>query len=146
MKSLPGILILSSIGLATLTGCDRNRYYDTMGLNGNVMGSYGRPSSFAQVLSNWGEYKWFQHSEEDRREHEEAVFFTLEMGDIGETTSWYNEENNTSGHVRTIMTYPQGSGFCKIIQSNIRRGNKSNDYTETACIEYGQETWRFVRK
>ena len=43
------------------------------------------------------------------------------------------------------MTYPQGSGYCRVLMSQIVYKGKKRDFKETACINSVDNTWRFVR-
>ena len=81
----------------------------------------------------------------DQQQQEQAVFFALNNLQNGETTRWYNGNTGAQGAVRIAMTYPQGSGYCRVIQSQIFYNGKHRDFTETACINAVDNSWRFIR-
>lgn len=81
----------------------------------------------------------------DRKQQEQAVFFALNRLPPGEHTTWYNGNTGAHGVVQVSMTYPQGSGYCKVIMSQINYNGNSRDFSETACVNSVDNTWRFVR-
>ena len=73
------------------------------------------------------------------------VFFALNNLQNGEMTRWYNGNTGAQGAVKVSMTYPQGSGYCRVIMSQIIYNNKQRDFKETACINAVDNSWRFIR-
>ena len=91
--------------------------------------------------------KWTYHMMEpyDREQQQHAIFFALNNLQNGETTRWYNGNTGAKGAVQVSMTYPQGSGYCRVLMSQIYYKGKQRDFKETACINSVDNTWRFVR-
>ncbi|MBR19863.1 MAG: hypothetical protein CMA64_06920 [Euryarchaeota archaeon] len=81
----------------------------------------------------------------DRKQQENAVFFALNNLKTGEVTRWYNGNTGARGAVKVSMTYPQGSGYCRVLMSQIVYNNRTRDFSETACINSTDNTWQFVR-
>ena len=81
----------------------------------------------------------------DQKQQEQSVFFALNNLQNGEVTRWYNGNTGAQGAVQVAMTYPQGSGYCRVIMSQIFYNGKQRDFKETACINAVDNSWRFIR-
>jgi surface antigen len=81
----------------------------------------------------------------DQKQQEQSVFFALNNLQNGEVTRWYNGNTGAQGAVKVAMTYPQGSGYCRVIMSQIFYNGKQRDFKETACINAVDNSWRFIR-
>jgi len=80
----------------------------------------------------------------DQKQQEQSVFFALNNLQNGEVTRWYNGNTGAQGAVQVAMTYPQGSGYCRVIMSQIFYNGKQRDFKETACINAVDNSWRFI--
>jgi hypothetical protein len=65
-------------------------------------------------------------------------------GDYGDEYKWY--EGDAMGIAKAVHGYPQGSGICKVVWETVYKGNKKSDFERTACVEWGHQGWRFIKK
>tara|TARA_B000000557_G_scaffold234647_1_gene209927 strand:+ start:197 stop:694 length:498 start_codon:yes stop_codon:yes gene_type:complete len=141
-KSL--IILTISVGL-TSCGTTGYQFHTSESTYASAEQYYHPANSTATVLIN--SIKWSTHkmNDYDREQQQNAVFFALNNLQNGETTRWYNGNTGARGAVRVSMTYPQGSGYCRVIMSQIVYKGKHRDFKETACINSVDNTWRFIR-
>ena len=66
--------------------------------------------------------------EEDKKKQQQAIFYALDNLPEGEIIRWHNEDNNSWGRVKIVSSYPQGSGYCRIIFSQISKKGKIRDF------------------
>ena len=137
--------LLFNTSVIKFNGTDSYLRSDTaLDWHASVNSNYQSTStSFATVVNllKWGMYKL---PKEDQVKQEQAVFFALDNLEEGEVTNWYNAKNGSQGAVKISMTYPAGSGHCRVILSQISYKNKVRDFKETACINH-LRTWKFIR-
>tara|TARA_X000000950_G_scaffold287524_1_gene400138 strand:+ start:2138 stop:2578 length:441 start_codon:yes stop_codon:yes gene_type:complete len=138
------LALIFSVSLLTACANTQETYITSHSVNASVNSNYQSTStSFATVVNllKWGMYKL---PKEDQVKQEQAVFFALDNLEEGEVTNWYNAKNGSQGAVKISMTYPAGSGHCRVILSQISYKNKVRDFKETACINH-LRTWKFIR-
>ena len=140
-----GKLFLLITSLALLTACGTTSQYTSYSTVSSVNNQYVPPESTVSVVRNMFVWQTYMMSKEDKRRQEQAVFFLLDHGKPGDTTNWYNAETNSQGIVTIWQTHPMGSGYCKIIISQITYKNKTRDYQERACINSVEKKWTFIR-
>ena len=141
------IILSTSIILAGcgVTSNPKNLVYNSHSTYASANTDYSNPTSTMSTISNY--FKWSVNRMDayDRKQQEHAVFFALNTLPPGEKTSWYNGNTGAHGTVQVAMSYPQGSGYCKTIMSQINYNGKTRDFSETACVNSVDNTWRFVR-
>ena len=138
------LLILSLCISLTACGTPTRTYIsDSVGSSANT--SYSPNTSYISIVSNFAKWKSYKLPVEDQLLQEQAVFFALNNLQNGETTRWYNGNTGAQGAVRVAMTYPQGSGYCRVIMSQIFYNGKQRDFKETACVNAVDNSWRFIR-
>jgi len=141
-----GKLLTVSILISLLGGCASNQEtYISHSVNSSANNSYQPTRSSVDIVSNFLQWRMSKLPHEDQVKQEQAVFFALDNSDEGEVVEWYSDINNSSGKVSIMMSYPQGSGYCRVIFSQINYNNKSRDFKETACRN-GSVDWRFIRR
>ena len=138
------IILTTSIGL-TACGTTAQNYNNSVSTYASVHENYTSVNGTAVVALNYLKWSHYRMEPYDRKQQEQAVFFALNNLQNGEETNWYNGNTGAKGRVRIAMTYPQGSGWCRVIQSEISYKGKSRNLSETACINAVENTWRFVR-
>jgi len=140
-KSL--IILISSV--LFLSACGTTSNTNSRSTYASTNADYSSPSSSIVVAMNY--LKWSTHKMTawDQKQQEQAVFFALNNLKAGEVTNWYNGNTGARGQVRVAMSYPQGSGYCRVLQSEIYYNGKDRNFQETACINAVDNTWRFVR-
>lgn len=138
------LIILSSIAL--LSACNTTgNYNNSASTYASVHDDYQNVNGSMVLAMNY--FKWSTHrmDKHDRKRQEQAVFFALNNLQNGEVTNWYNGDTGASGKVRVAMSYPQGSGYCRVLHSEIYYNGKARNFQETACINAVDNSWRFVR-
>jgi len=137
-----GKLLISTVIIASLGGCASHSSYQSASSKFAAT-ELERGSSVYQVTTNM--FKWYSSrlTKQQSHKHSMAVRNALES-DYGVEYSWY--EDNAMGRVKTVHGYPQGSGFCRVVFSEVHINGSARSYEETACKETGHPGWRFIRK
>ena len=129
-----------------LVGCGANTLtHNSYSTSSSTHTDYGNTGSIVNVGVNYFNWSTNRMSEVDRAQQQQAVFFALNTLKPGEITDWYNGNTGAQGKVMVAMSYPQGSGYCKTIFSQIVYNGKQRDFSETACINAVDNTWHFQR-
>lgn len=137
-------LILFSILI--LQGCStKPMHYTSHSTQASANSEYMPTTGSVSTLNNFFKWQMYKMDSEDQAKQERAVFFALENSRAGETITWYNPNNHSRGVVHVWAEYPQGSGFCKVIATQITYKNKVRDFKETACINSIVKEWYFIR-
>ena len=82
---------------------------------------------------------------EDQHKQDKAVFFALDNLEEGKVVAWHNMKQDTHGFVKIVMSYPHGSGYCRVVFTQIKKKNKVRDFKETACRDIAYQGWQFIR-
>lgn len=117
--------------------------YISHSVNSSANDSYQSNKSSINVVANLFQWKMNKLPYTDQVKQEQAVFFALDNSNEGEVIEWFGD--NSSGKVSVVMSYPMGSGYCRVIFSQINYKNKSRDFKETACRN-GSVDWKFIRR
>ena len=148
MKLRNGILLSLLISLTvgcSSTGDKLTSYSESNSTTSSVQSTYQPNNSYVSVLVNFTKWHLYRLPDADRQAQEQAMYFALDNVESGDSTSWYNNETGTNGTVMVLSTYPQGSGYCRVVVSRLNYKGKMRDFKETACRETGHVGWRFVR-
>ena len=142
-KSLATLII----SILFLTACSTGQQYHNTSHStvASTNELYHPANSTFAIAWNAMQWKASMMNDYDRKQQENAVFFALNNLKTGEITRWYNGNTGARGAVKGSMSYPQGSGYCRVLMSQIMYNNKIRDFSETACINSTDNTWRFVR-
>jgi len=143
-----GRLLILSLLCSSLIGCagSNKQTYVSHSVGSSANNSYQANTSYVTTVTNF--FKWQMHKlpKEDQLKQEQAVFFALNNSDEGEVIQWYgNQDEGSHGKVSIAMTYPQGSGYCRVVFSQINYKGKTRDFKETACRNGPDQRWRFIR-
>ena len=52
---------------------------------------------------------------------------------------------DTHGFVKIVASYPHGSGYCRVVFTQIQKKGKARDFKETACKDVSYRGWQFIR-
>ena len=96
------------------------------------------------LASNFFKYKFFSLSTEDKKRQQQAVFYALDNLHEGEIIRWHNDDSNSWGKIKIVSSYPHGSGYCRVIFSQISKKGKIRDFKETACKDTSYDGWLFI--
>ena len=143
MKSLTvlgKLLILTAI--VASTGCSTHSAYQSSSTS-YATTELERGTDAYTVVSNM--IKWNSHRLSDIQSYKQrmAVHNALES-EYGVVYNCY--EGNAKGSVKAVHGYPQGSGFCRVVFSEVTVNYDTRSFKETACKETGHPGWRFIRK
>ena len=61
------------------------------------------------------------------------------------TKTTNNMEKDTHGFVKIVASYPHGSGYCRVVFTQIQKKGKARDFKETACKDVAYQGWQFIR-
>lgn len=140
-----GRLLTAGILISVLAGCaSTNDTYISQSVKSSANNSYQPNKSYINVVTNLFRWEMYKLPKEDQLRQEQAVFFALDNSEEGEVIEWYGE-NDSSGKVSVVMSYPQGGGYCRVLFSQINYKQKVRDFKETACRN-GSTNWTFLRR
>ena len=140
------LLVTLIISLTFLSACGTTNFKNSSySQSASITEYYSPANSTVAVALNAVKWKTGMLSDYDYNLQKDAVFFALQNLQNGEVTRWYNGNTGAHGAVQVAMTYPQGSGYCRVLMSQIVYKGKQRDFKETACINSVDNTWRFVR-
>lgn len=134
------------ISVSILSGCANTQetYLNSSSVGSSANTTYLETSTSVATVVNLFRWSSAKLPKEDQLKQEQAVFYALDNLEEGQVTKWYNAKNGSQGAVKVVMTYPSGSGFCRVLLSQITYKNKTRDFKETACINH-LRTWKFIR-
>jgi surface antigen len=129
-----------------VSGCSTNTFtHNSVSTYASVKKDYNPANGSISIATNLLSWNVNRMGKYDRKQQENAVFFALNNLKPGEVTRWYNGNTGARGAVKMAMSYPQGSGYCRVIMSEIYYNNRKRDFAETACINAVDNSWRFIR-
>lgn len=136
-------LLLTSL---ILTNCAGNPHsVNDSGSYGSVVKSYDQVTSSANLLYNYTLSKKYRLSKQDKNKQRDTIFYALNNLEHGKVVKWHNQDQKTWGAVKIVATYPTGTGYCRIVFSEIGKKDKSRFYKETACKDLAYHGWKFIR-
>jgi len=139
-----GKYLILTVLLGSLGACSSTSpYQQSASIVRSAEIDYANNANAFTLLYNLGKYQYFRLTEEQKRKQSGAVYAALNS-EYGTIYNWY--ESNAMGAVKAVHGYPQSSGFCKVIYSQIIINNKERTFEETACRDVGHEGWRFIVK
>jgi len=147
VKNLTGVmrLLILVLGSILLTNCAGNHNVNDSNSYKSVNKHYGNVSSSANLLYNYTLSKRYSLSKQDKEKQRNTVFYALNNLEEGKVVKWHNIDKNSWGAVKIVASYPTGSGYCRIVFSEIGKKDKSRFYKETACKDLAYYGWRFIR-
>jgi|SRR5210317_711201 len=147
VKNLTGVmrLLILVLGSILLTNCAGNHNVNDSNSYKSVNKHYGNVSSSANLLYNYTLSKRYSLSKQDKEKQRNTVFYALNNLEEGKVVKWHNTDKNSWGAVKIVASYPTGSGYCRIVFSEIGKKDKSRFYKETACKDLAYYGWRFIR-
>ena len=84
-------------------------------------------------------------NDEDKDKQKTAIYFALNNLDHDVVTTWYSKNSQAQGQVKIVSSYPQGSGYCRVIFSQLIYKGKERSFSETACTDIAHTGWRFIK-
>jgi hypothetical protein len=111
--------------------------------NGGVRTDYNRPSDMVSIFTNI--YKQFDGTlaRHDRETHIKTIIFAAGSLDNGQVAVWSNPENRTAGRVKVVLTKPVQGGYCRLLYTEVEKGDRVREYSEYACKTIDSQYWSF---
>lgn len=139
-------LLILVLGSLVLTNCASNKKnINDSDSYRSVNKYYDSVDSTANILYNYTLSKRYSLTKEDKEKQRNTVFYALNNLEEGKVVRWHNVDKESWGAVKIVASYPSGSGYCRIIFSEIGKKDKSRFYKETACKDLAYYGWRFIR-
>lgn len=135
-------LLISSLALGACSTHTTNVSHSSIG---STNSDYHNATHTLLAGHNYLKYRYYSLPKEDKLKQENAVFFALNNSEVNQITQWHNANTGSNGAVKVVMSYPQGGGVCRVIQSQIQYRGKSKNFTEKACLNYLERRWHFIR-
>ena len=153
MKLLKVITVLSSLFL--LTNCATHGVQSVSKTPTETEGALAElpyPSMLGEaerwsapgMLWNGIQYLRFNLNKEEKLQHQQAVYHTLNNAEIGAVTAWYSKKRLAGGKVRVVHQYPRSDGYCRVYQSYIQLNGAERHMTNKACKVY-TDPWIFLK-
>lgn len=111
----------------------------------SVSHNYTHAGTGVEVWYNFVRNNMGKLSEKDTVKQDKAVFFALNNLPEGEIVAWHNQDSDTHGFVKIVASYPHGSGYCRVVFTQIQKKGKARDFKETACRDIAYQGWQFIR-
>lgn len=146
MKNLTVLMksLILTATLVSITACSTSSPYQSQSISRPAMIN-GDTSASAAVYA--AETAWitmrYGLNEVQKQKQNAAVHAALNS-DYGKVYHWY--ERDARGSVKAVHGYPMGSGFCRVVYSEITVKGRSRHFEETACTKVGVSGWRFLTK
>ena len=136
-------LILTAL-IGSLAACSSSPYQSGSVKYPAVVGPENSTSLLVYAVENL--YITGKYGLDDAQKYKQnaTVYTALETGEYGQVFEWY--ERTAMGQVKVVHGYPQGSGFCRVVYSQITVKDRSRHFEETACKEAGHDGWRFITR
>ena len=113
---------------------------------GGVRNDYDNPNSAVTVLVNFIKAWNGALSKKDRDQHTGAVIYALENAEDGQTVEWYNQNEETSGKIKPLMTWMVQGGHCRKLVTMVKKGEQFREYEEVGCLTIDSQFWTFSRR
>ena len=148
MKSLKVIILLSSL-LFFNANAKAEDLIETKGSLGKMPYPtfLGEDLKYSIPTFLWRstQYMRFRLKKDEKKLHEQAVYFMLDNAANGKIVSWYSDKRLAGGKVRVIHSYPISSGYCRTYQAYIKVNGKERHTTNNACKYMNSSIWLFYR-
>jgi hypothetical protein len=90
-------------------------------------------------------FSWFRKLDPSQKEsYDTALNQAVMSAENGQTVRWY--ENNASGEVTPVMTWPRGDGYCRRMHIQAIAYNIEKTMSSTACYSEVQGRWQWIRE
>lgn len=137
------LILLSSL---LLTACGTpTKTTNSLSTHKSVSHNYTHAGTSVEIWYNFVRNNMGKLSKEDMKKQDQAVFFALNNLEEGKVVAWHNMEKDTHGFVKIVASYPHGSGYCRVVFTQIQKKGKVRDFKETACKDVAYQGWQFIR-
>ncbi len=109
-----------------------------------VMLGEGEIWSAPGMLWNGVQYMRFNLNKSEKQLHQQAVYHSLNNGQVGEITAWHSKKRLAAGKIRVVHQFPTSDGYCRVYQSYIQLNGAKRHMTNKACKRLTQP-WIFLK-
>ena len=90
-------------------------------------------------------FGWFKTLSTDQKDaHTQAVTHAVMYAENGREVVWY--KGDASGIAVPVMTWPNGSGYCRRIHVQVIAYNTEKTMSQTACYSNASTNWQWIRE
>ena len=126
------LLILLTSTPALATDVNQPRFFDYRG--GPPLGDF--------IVFSFG---WFKTLDNTQKEaYYQSINHAVMYAENGQSVSWY--QGDASGMARPVVTWPNGSGYCRRIYIQAIAYNTEKTMHKTACFENPSSKWQWIRE
>jgi len=136
-----GKLLTLTVMFASIVGCAApmgQSYLQSGSIRDTT--DYESVGSIVSRFEQLGTELGYRLSDQQKTKQTHAVYAALESN-YGTVYTWY--EGNARGAVKAVHGYPNWSGFCRVVYSQVEKNGEVRTFEETACTRGTNEQWRF---
>lgn len=114
------------------TGIDNPRFFDYR----------GGPMISELINVSFG---WFKTLDENQKSaYYQSITHAVMYAENGQKVEWY--QGNASGYTVPVMTWPNGSGYCRRMYIQAIAYNTERTMQRTACFSNPNSKWQWMRE
>lgn len=88
-------------------------------------------------------FGWFKTLDHEQKSaYYQSITHAVMYADNGQRVEWY--QNSASGFAVPVMTWPNGSGYCRRVYIQAIAHNTERTMQRTACFNNSNSSWRWV--
>lgn len=90
-------------------------------------------------------FGWFKTLDEEQKSaYYQSITHAVMYAENGQKVEWY--QGNASGYALPVMTWPNGSGYCRRMYIQAIAYNTERTMQRTACFDNPNSKWRWARE
>ena len=90
-------------------------------------------------------FGWFKTLDDEQKAvYYQSITHAVMYAENGQRVEWY--QGNASGYAMPVMTWPNGSGYCRRVYIQAIAYNTERTMQRTACFENPHRKWRWMRE
>ena len=90
-------------------------------------------------------FGWFKTLDDEQKSaYYQSITHAVMYAENGQKVEWY--QSNASGYTVPVMTWPNGSGYCRRIYIQAIAYNTERAMHRTACFSNPNTKWHWVRE
>ena len=90
-------------------------------------------------------FGWFKTLDREQKEaYHGTIHHAVMMAENGQQVTWY--KNDASGIAVPVMTWPNGTGYCRRIHIQAIAYGVEKTMSATACFDNAHTNWRWIRE
>ena len=126
------LLILLTSTPALATDVNQPRFFDYRG--GPPLGDF--------IVFSFGWFKTLDNAQKEA--YYQSINHAVMYAENGQSVSWY--QGDASGMASPVVTWPNGSGYCRRIYIQAIAYNTEKTMHKTACFENPSSKWQWIRE